>query len=243
MRGRAFVFSILSIVLAILAAGCTVGSGDLITEARNVNGFNEIVLMTSGDVVVEVTGTESLEIEADDNVMSLLTSEVVNGRLELGSSGSFSTTRGITYTITAAELVGVTISGSGDIDVSRIDADSFEATISGSGNIDPSGNSTSLEVTISGSGSFGGDDLESATGNVTVSGSGEAVVGAGRPDSPRQCLGRLVLKAGSGAGCRSETSALSILTASACQRGRKREPEGRRLDRLGELHRRIRTQR
>jgi len=176
VRGRAFVFSILSIVLAILAAGCTVGSGDMITEARDVNGFNEIVLMTSGDVVVEVTGTESLEIEADDNVISLLTSEVVNGRLELGSSGSFSTTRGITYTITAAELVGVTISGSGDIDVSRIDADSFEARITGSGNIDPSGNSANLEVTISGSGRFSGEDLESAIGDVIVSGSGEAVV-------------------------------------------------------------------
>ena len=176
MRGRAFVFSILSIVLAILAAGCTVGSGDLITEARNVNGFNEIVLMTSGDVVVEVTGTESLEIEADDNVMSLLTSEVVNGRLELGSSGSFSTTRGITYTITASDLVGVTISGSGNIDVSGISTDSFQATVTGSGNIEPSGISTNLDVTIGGSGNFNGDDLESAIGDVTVSGSGGAVV-------------------------------------------------------------------
>lgn len=165
-----------AVSMAIVGAGCTVGSGDMITESRDVSGFDEIVLMTSGDVVVEVTGTESLEIEADDNVMSLLTSEVVNGRLELGSSGSFSTTRGITYTITASELVGVTISGSGDIDVSRIDADSFEATISGSGNIDPSGNSTNLKVTISGSGRFSGDDLESAIGDVTVSGSGEAVV-------------------------------------------------------------------
>ena len=176
MRGRTLVFSILSIVLAILAAGCTVGSGDMITESRDVSGFDEIVLMTSGDVVIEVTGTESLEIEADDNVISLLTSEVVNGRLELGSSGSFSTTRGITYTITASELVGVTISGSGNIDISEIDTDSFQATVTGSGNIDPSGSSTSLEVTISGSGEFSGDDLESAIGDVTVSGSGEAVV-------------------------------------------------------------------
>lgn len=176
MRGRALVFLVASIALAILAAGCTVGSGDVITESRDVSGFDEIVLMTSGDVVVEVTGSESLEIEADDNVMSLLTSEVVNGRLELGSSGSFSTTRGITYTITASELVGVTISGSGNIDVSGVDTDSFQATVTGSGNIDPSGSSTSLEVTISGSGEFSGDDLESAIGDVTVSGSGEAVV-------------------------------------------------------------------
>jgi hypothetical protein len=160
-----------------------------------VSGFDEIVLLTSGDVNVEVTGTESLEIKADDNIMALLTAEVVNGRLELGSSEPFSTTRGITYTITAAELAGVTISGSGDVDASRIDTDSFEATvtgsgtlnpsgtcsrleatISGSGDINPSGSCADLEVTINGSGKFAGDDLEAATGTDTVSGSGDAVV-------------------------------------------------------------------
>ena len=169
-------FLVVSLVLSVLATGCTLGSGDIITESRDVGGFDEIVLMTSGDVDIEVTGTETLEIEADDNIMSLLTSEVVNGKLELGSSGSFATTRGITYKITARELAGVTLSGSGDIEVSGIDTDSFEATVEGSGNIDPSGSSTNLKVAISGSGNFSGNDLESVNGEITVSGSGEAVV-------------------------------------------------------------------
>lgn len=164
------------IVTALVVAACTVGSGNLITETRDVSDFDEIVLLGSGDVIVTVTGTESLEIEAEDNIMPLLTSDVVDGRLELGQTESITTSRGITYTITAAQLVGVTIKGSGDINGTDIDAISFEAAIEGSGNIDIAGTSDDLTVRIEGSGEVDGRDLTSATGTVTIDGSGSAVV-------------------------------------------------------------------
>lgn len=161
---------------AVLASACTVGSGNMITESRDVSGFDEIVLLGSGDVTVEVTGTESLEIEAEDNVMPLLTSDVVNGRLELGVDGSITTTRGITYRITAAELVGVTVKGSGDVTATAIDADVFRAAIDGSGNVDLTGTSNNITVRVAGSGNFDGRDIESATGEITIDGSGNARV-------------------------------------------------------------------
>ena len=160
----------------VLVAACTVGSGTTALESRDVSGFDEIVLLESGEVIVTVTGTESLEIEAEDNIMPLLTSEVVDGRLELGATGSITTTRPIIYTITAAQLVGVTIAGSGDINGSDIDADSFEAVIEGSGRIDLTGTSSDLTVRIEGSGEFDGRDLESATGTAVIDGSGSALV-------------------------------------------------------------------
>jgi len=177
---------VLLLIAGLLAAGCTGtvpfgglrGSGDLITESRTVSGFDEIVVLGSGTVIVDVTGSESLEVEAEDNLMEFLTTEVVGGRLELGfeSGRLLSPRRDITYTITASQLNGVTIRGSGDIDASNIDTDRFEVDISGSGNVTPVGTSDHLEVTISGSGRFDGTDLESATGNVQVSGSGNVVV-------------------------------------------------------------------
>jgi hypothetical protein len=174
--GRLRLAGAVVLVAGVLATGCTVGSGDVITESRDVNGFDEIVLLGSGDVIIDMTGTESLEIEAEDNVMAQLTSDVIDGRLELGVEGSITTTRGITYTITAAELVGVTIKGSGDVNGTDIDADSFEVTIDGSGNVDLTGTSSDLTVRIAGSGDFDGPDLESATGTVTIDGSGGVVV-------------------------------------------------------------------
>jgi len=186
MRRRKSWCLVAVLLSGLLATGCegTVsfgglrGSGDLVTESRTVSGFDEIVVLGSGNVIVDVTGTETLEIEAEDNIMEFLTTEVVNGRLELGfeSGQPLSPSRDITYTITAADLNAMTINGSGNIDATDIDTDTFEVTISGSGDVEPQGASNHLRVTISGSGRFDGTGLESATGEVGVSGSGNVVV-------------------------------------------------------------------
>ena len=154
------------------------GSGNVVTEAREVAGFNEVVLLGSGDVVVRVTGTESLTIEAEDNIMPLLTSEVRDGRLELGSESSFSATEEITYTITAIAFDGVTVNGSADVRASGIESASFDVTVNGSGDIEPSGKTGDLTVRINGSGDFRGEDLTASTGEIDISGSGSVVVNA-----------------------------------------------------------------
>lgn len=182
-RGAVWLMGFLCVGLVV--AGCdeigdaldTVeGSGNVITETRDVSGFDEIVILGSGDVVVSVTGTESLLIEAEDNIMPLLTTEVRSGRLELGSESSYSTNRGINYMITVVSLEGIEINGSGDVIATGIDAESFAVRISGSGDVEAVGASRDLDVGISGSGNYDGAELVAATGKVTISGSGAAVV-------------------------------------------------------------------
>lgn len=152
------------------------GSGDVITESRDVSGFSEIALFGSGTVRVDVNGTESLIVEAEDNIMPLLKTEVLDGRLELSVESSISPTTDITYTISAMALDGVSIAGSGDVTAAGIAAESFDAEISGSGRVEPTGSTGSLAVEISGSGRYLGEALEASVGTVRVSGSGEAVV-------------------------------------------------------------------
>lgn len=154
------------------------GSGTVIAETREVSGFDEIALLGSGVVVVDVDGAESLVIDAEDNIMPLLTTEVKNGTLELGAESSISPTKEIRYTISAAELKGVSIRGSGDIIATNLEHPEFNAVISGSGRIEPEGFAELLTVNISGSGKYAGAALEAGTGEVTVSGSGDAVVNA-----------------------------------------------------------------
>ncbi len=154
------------------------GSGQLATESRDVGGFDRISVSGQGVIHVEMTGTESLVVEAEDNILAVLTIEVVDRVLELGVKPHVNIipTQEITYRITAAELQGVSISGSGVLDVATLSGDVFEASIAGSGTVAPSGTSTRLDVAISGSGRFLGADMVSATCTVDVSGSGEAVV-------------------------------------------------------------------
>lgn len=178
--------AVASLVLVVVAAACDVtidgvgdgirGSGNLITETRTVSGFDEIVVLGSGDVVVSVTGTESLTVEAEDNIMVRLTTEVRGGRLELGTNGAISPTRGITYTITAADLNGIEIDGSGDVTASGVAADSFDVTINGSGNVFANGTTSQLDVAINGSGNYEGEDFLAPAGRVDISGSGSADV-------------------------------------------------------------------
>ncbi len=178
---RALVRSLAVLLAAFASLSCirpgVEGSGNVITEEREVSGFNEIVLGGTGQVDVEVTGTESLTIEAEDNIMPALETRVRNGRLVLDTNRSISPTEEVIYNITAATLDGLVISGSGVVEASGIDTTDFRADISGSGDVSVEGAITGLlSVSISGSGEFDGESLTAQAGEVEVSGSGNAVV-------------------------------------------------------------------
>ena len=182
MQARVLVLGVSTLLVLLAVSACdgsvfgVRGSGNVITESRDVSGFSEIALFGSGTVRVDVNGTESLTVEAEDNIMPLLKTEVSNGRLELSVESSISPTTDITYTVAAVALDGVTIAGSGDVTATGIATDLFDVEISGSGRVEPTGTAASLVVEISGSGRYLGEGLEASIGTVRVSGSGEAVV-------------------------------------------------------------------
>jgi len=182
MQTRVLVVGAATVFLLLAASGCDRdvfglrGSGNVITEPRDVSGFNEIALFGSGKVRVDMNGTESLIIEAEDNIMPLLTSEVHDGRLELSVESSISPTSDVIYTVSAVGLEGVAVAGSGEVTATGVAADSFDVDISGSGRVEPTGTAGTLSVEISGSGRYLGEDFEASVGTVRVSGSGEAVV-------------------------------------------------------------------
>jgi hypothetical protein len=184
MRRSSTVVIVVALLVAGLATACdrtgvrVRGSGVLATETRAVSGFDRIAASGQGAIRVDITGAESLEVEAEDNILPLLTIEVVGGRLELGVEpfANIDPTRPITYRITAAQLRGVSISGSAALEAAPVETDRFEVAISGSGTVRPVGATAELDVAISGSGEFHGEDLQATRGVVDVSGSGQADV-------------------------------------------------------------------
>ncbi|MGH8910660.1 MAG: head GIN domain-containing protein [Egibacteraceae bacterium] len=154
------------------------GSGQVVSESRTVSGFTGVALTGIGELRIEQTGDESLTIEAEDNILPLLTSDVSARILRLGtrSNTSIVTTKPIIYRLTVKDLSSLTVSGAGDATVLNLATTSFTAVISGSGNVTASGMAETQDVTISGSGTYTAEDLASDAAEVTVSGSGDAVV-------------------------------------------------------------------
>ena len=156
------------------------GSGNVISESRNVSDFSSIELATVGTLTVEQTGTESLTIQAEDNISPLLTSDIAGGTLILGTkpNTSFTNTKPILYKLTVKDLKSVKLSGSGDATLSPLKTDELSATVSGSGSVKFSTVTVSnaLTLTLSGSGGIRADSLDSHDTHITVSGSGRIEV-------------------------------------------------------------------
>jgi hypothetical protein len=155
------------------------GSGTIITESRSVSGFDAIEVFGSGDVVVEVTGTESLTITADDNIMPVLTSEVEGRALQLSiePGNPLSPSQEIRYEVTVEELAAISIFGSADFDIAELDG-SFEIDIAGSGDVTLVGSGDELTVDIKGSGDVDASGFVTERASVDIAGSGNVVVNA-----------------------------------------------------------------
>jgi len=177
--GRWRSFAVLVATVATLTAcSVTTGSGNVVSESRTVSGFTKIDLSGAGDVIIEQNGTEALTIEAEDNLMPKLTSEVVDGTLRLGEKSNLTIhlTKPVTYRVSMKDISGLMISGSGTVTAATITAPSLAVDLSGSGKITVGGTVDQQDLAISGSGEYQAKDLLTKIASAEISGSGNATV-------------------------------------------------------------------
>jgi hypothetical protein len=174
------------------------GSGKVISEKRDVHGFKQVELAGSGNLSITQGNTESLSVEADDNILPKIRTDVEGDRLRIGIERGVSVrpTAPIRYTLvlrdlSALELSGsgkisagsvrcgdltLDLSGSGTIRVDQLTADNIRAEIDGSGDMQIGGKATGQKVQISGSGSYHANQLESNSADISIDGSGDSTV-------------------------------------------------------------------
>jgi hypothetical protein len=177
------------------------GSGTVITETREVSGFDKIELNGAGQLIITQGTTESLEIRAEDNIMSELTSEVEGDTLVLGYKDqswrrSFIPTERIIYTLSVTDLTEFTFNGAGDLQIDVLETPSLELTINGAGNIEIdelmadtvivtiagtgsveiAGQAQSQTINIDGAGNYQARDLQTQSATIDVAGLGNSTV-------------------------------------------------------------------
>lgn len=200
----ALIIAVISI-LAIFTASCkwTIGfvrgSGDIETEERDVSGFDEVYLSGVGNLIITQGDEESLTIEADDNIIPLIKTDVFGNRLNISfrRGYNFIPTVKIKYYLTVIDLDKISLSGAGDIECEGFSTDKLELEISGAGDIDFNINAESVETTsagvgdinlagkvdsqeidISGVGKYDAEELESRECSISLSGAGSVTVNA-----------------------------------------------------------------
>lgn len=168
-------------LLLVTSLGCQIGikgSGVAKTETRELADFKSISNEAVGDVVVTIGDSQSVEVTIDDNLMPLLVTEVENGVLKIKTTGSFSTSIGLSVKVTVPSLESLRSSGVGSVKVDGLKSENFSVVLSGVGGISAKGEVKTLDVEVSGVGSADLGELVAEDVTVTVSGVGGAVVHA-----------------------------------------------------------------
>jgi hypothetical protein len=160
------------------------GSGRVVQQSRNVGEFRAVQTMGSENVEVRFGPKSSVVIAADDNILPLISSRVVNGSLKIQSRGSYRTRSPIRVWITTPRLDEFTTMGSGNVVIHDVNSPHLKLTLQGSGDIQANGRTAELDLALMGSGRARLADLLATDVSAGVFGSGDAVVRAtGRLDA------------------------------------------------------------
>ncbi len=180
MKRYFFVFLIAAFFIPSLACGLSIpgyvaGSGHIVSQSLAVAGFDRVTLEGSGDVYIEQGQTESLSVEADDNIIPLLEAKVSARELILRIKPGYDVapSQSITYHVTVKDLRGLTIVGSGDFFVGPIKSGDLAIAIPGSGNMDIeslTGDRLSIDLRGSGNATLHHVDIDRLDASVAGSG-------------------------------------------------------------------------
>ncbi len=225
------------LLVALLVSGCgfqmVTGSGKIATETRNVSGFTSVTLAGIGNVYLTQGATESVRIEAEDNLIPYFDTSVQGSTLKIGIKDQYMgisllPTQPVKFYVTLPKIEAVTLAGSGDIFAGTIQAGAFGISLLGSGNISTDTlNATNVDIHLSGSGNVtlgtvtatqvtaniagsGDISLDTLTADKVTSktaGSGDITVGGRVTEQSAEILGSGDYRAG---GLKSNTATLQV---------------------------------
>jgi hypothetical protein len=174
------------------------GNGILQTEERTVRSFNAIDVSGGFEVVITQSDVESLVIEADENLMRFIITEVHGRELKIYTEGSISANAGLRAIISLKDLNSIDISGAvdltatntisgkdllidgsgaSDIDLS-LQYEKIDLDLSGASKVRLEGNAEKMFIEGSGASKIYAAELKTSTTKLDVSGASYAEIWA-----------------------------------------------------------------
>lgn len=150
------------------------GSGNLVNEKRSISGFKSIE--AGGVFQIEVTAQKDfgVEVEADDNLLSMIRTDVDGGVLRIKTDKHFKSSNPVRIRISAPDIEKLDISGVANVTLDNVKNAALSIESSGASKIKVSGETAKLSVDVSGATKINADDLKS--GNAVIDASGASFV-------------------------------------------------------------------
>ncbi len=152
------------------------GSGNLASETRNLSNFKAVEV--GGIFKVEITAQKefSVVVEADDNLIKLITTEVSDGVLTIKTAKKISPREEIRIIISAPDIERLDISGVSSVSLSDLNNASLTVDSSGASKINLSGKTAELRVDVSGASKVDAEELQAVNGDIDASGASTVLV-------------------------------------------------------------------
>lgn len=209
--GAAFMLSILGCNLLtsnFIDATLVRGSGQVVNETRSISGVSSVALTMPGTLYISLGSDEELRIEAEDNIIGYIQTNVRGGKLQIEKEPgvNLQINGPLNYYLTVTNLESIENTSSGDVETEDILSDSLLIKLSSSGDLSMrslDGGSLRVELTSSGdveilggevqeqnirlssSGKYQARDLASERAEVNLTSSGSATVQASERISGR----------------------------------------------------------
>jgi hypothetical protein len=198
---KKYIIVVLLLFAVVAASGCinqgAAGSGKIVNESRSINGFNQIDLSGNGEMIITQGNTESVIVEADDNLMQYIKTGVNNNKLSISFDNSMPRpTKRVKFYITVKDLnsintfgngkivsnslrvngLAININGAGEGNLTNFNAQTLKIMISGAGRMNVAGTVNEQTINISGAGDYNANSLSSKTASISINGGGRTTV-------------------------------------------------------------------
>ena len=179
---RRFTLPLLLVALVLFSAQVCMGakkvrgSGKIETEKRRVKGITGVELATLGRLYIELGTKEELIIEAEDNILQYLKTNVSSGMLKITKQRrvNLRPKKPIKYYLTVKKLKKIVISSAGDVEAPDLQADRFFIKSSSSGHLEVGDrDANTLDIDMSSVGDVTMGDVNAERVEVSVTSAGE----------------------------------------------------------------------
>lgn len=154
------------------------GSGNRKKESRTVSDFNRIEVEGAYRVEVVCGQPLAVEVEADDNLLPLISTDVAGGRLRIRNERGLSTQAFPHVRISVPDVNEVSIPGASEMRITGTRNERLTLDVSGASKLHASGETGSLNLKLSGAGLIDTRELRARDASVQADGAGRVSVHA-----------------------------------------------------------------